>query len=241
VRTISHYRPQPKRKPKRLPRRRPIKAIPSGIGDEGIVGNWLFYYLKGGDHLHDFSPYDNHGTINGAKFVDGRYGWSLNFDGVDDYVNVPHASELDLSTFTVSVWVNADVLGTNYERMVDKSAVTGAIGEGYRISFDDSGNFMFILSDGTSITTSATADEWFYLVGVYDGSTMYFYKNGSLVDSKSASLTISETDVMFGSDSAPSEIHYLDGTIAIVRIYSIVKSGSWISRRFEETRSIFGI
>jgi len=81
------YSPQPKQKPKRLPRRRPIKTVPSGLGDEGIVGNWLFYYLRGGDHLHDFSPYDNHGTLNGPVWKDGRYGWALEFDGVDDYVD----------------------------------------------------------------------------------------------------------------------------------------------------------
>jgi len=98
------YEPQPKQKPKRLPRRRPIKTIPSGIGDEGIVGNWLFYYLKGGDHLHDFSPYDNHGTISGAKWVSTKRGWGHYYDGVDDYTEVPDDPSLDQNTMTVSFW-----------------------------------------------------------------------------------------------------------------------------------------
>jgi len=65
---MNYYQPQPKQLPKRLPRRKPIKAVPSGIGDEGIIANWLMYYLKGGDNLHDFSPYNNHATINGAEW-----------------------------------------------------------------------------------------------------------------------------------------------------------------------------
>jgi len=63
---VSYYSPRPKRSPICLPKWIPIKTVPSALGDEGLVANWLFYYLKGGDHLHDFSPKDNHGTINGA-------------------------------------------------------------------------------------------------------------------------------------------------------------------------------
>ena len=111
---MSWYEPQPKQKPKRLPRRRPIKVVPSGIGDQGIVGNWLMYYLKGGDHLHDFSPEDNHGTIYGAKFVDGRYGWALEFDGTDDYLSCGNDASLNITdTLTVSTWARFDSPGEN--------------------------------------------------------------------------------------------------------------------------------
>ena len=108
------YEPQPKQKPKRLPRRLPKKVIPSGIGDEGIVGNWLMYYLKGGDHLHDFSPKDNHGDIKGASWKDGRYGWALEFDGTDDEVDMGDIDAIDgLSECTMAGWVKANALNTD--------------------------------------------------------------------------------------------------------------------------------
>ena len=74
---MSWYNPLPVGTPLELSRVFPAEVVPSGIGDEGIVGNWLFYYLKGGDHLHDFSPKENHGTLKTILFglvggVDGH-------------------------------------------------------------------------------------------------------------------------------------------------------------------------
>jgi len=50
---------------------------------------WLDFLEPKGDTAYDKSGYDNHGTIYGAARVRalGRYG--LEFDGVDDYVELP--------------------------------------------------------------------------------------------------------------------------------------------------------
>jgi len=124
---MRRYQPHPKWKPLRSPQRKPIKVVPSGIGDEGIVANYLFYYLEGGDHLHDFSPYDNHGTLTSSNtdrptWVDGRYGWALDFDGVDDYAKVPDDPSLDLTTSVmVMAWVKYDVVEAEYRQVLKKS------------------------------------------------------------------------------------------------------------------------
>jgi len=82
-----------------------MRGAPSGLEDEGIVANYLVYYLKGGTHLHDFSPYNNHATINGASWKEGRSGWALDFDGVDDYVEVPADPSLNIREFlTYGFW-----------------------------------------------------------------------------------------------------------------------------------------
>jgi len=60
-----------------------------------------------GSVVHDVSGNGNHGTIYGAMWTRGRHGWALEFDGVDDYVEVPHNDSLNphYSDFSIVFWV----------------------------------------------------------------------------------------------------------------------------------------
>ncbi len=54
--------------------------------DEGLVAYYSFDEGSG-NVLHDLSGNENDGTIYGAKWVDGKYGKALEFDGINDYVD----------------------------------------------------------------------------------------------------------------------------------------------------------
>jgi len=247
---MSWYSPKPKQKPIRLPRRRPIKTVPSGIGDQGIVGNWLFYYLKGGDHLHDFSPYGNHGTLkNNPTWKDGRYGWGLDFDGVDDYVEVPDPAT-DLSdAFTVVCWVKLKSgADGEYCPMVEKNGVDKP---NYSAPFDirtSDGGFPKDLdcmygNSSTLNNLGATdvfeQDKWYHIVIKADSTNGGIaYINGSQVDSNT-STTFADEDQVIMFAQRLDDLNYAAIDLAIVRIYSVVKSASWIKRRYERTKGIF--
>jgi len=243
VKTISWYSPKPKQKPKRLPRRRPIKTVPSGIGDQGIVGNWLFYYLKGGDHLHDFSPYRIHGTINGAKWVDGRYGWALSFDGVDDYVKVPDSDSLDITDeITMTAWIK--LTATDHQWSVCNKGIA------YILFEADAGGTatpycaVHIGGSWQLYDYGENADwfkgEWHYVVMTYDGSNVKTWIDGQLDQtySQTGAIDTSTGWLGIGEDSVTTT-RWFEGTISFVRIYSVAKSASWIKRRFERTKGIF--
>ena len=62
---------------------------------------------------HDETSNDNDGTLAGDPtptwVVDGgRYSGALQFDGVDDWVDVPYNASLNPFDFTVSLWMKAD-------------------------------------------------------------------------------------------------------------------------------------
>lgn len=72
---------------------------------EGLVGAWHFDEGSGGT-AYDSSGNNNHGTIYGATWTDGRYGKALKFDGTNDYVRFS-GDVFDFSKydeFTVLVW-----------------------------------------------------------------------------------------------------------------------------------------
>jgi prepilin-type N-terminal cleavage/methylation domain-containing protein len=77
----------------------------------GLVGHWSFDE-GAGTIAYDLSGYGNNGTLNNFNFtatsgwITGKIGKALIFDGVDDYVNVPHNNVfIPGQQFSVSAWV----------------------------------------------------------------------------------------------------------------------------------------
>jgi len=73
--------PPPKFQPEAWPKERPKVTVPSYIGEDEQVANWLFH-SGAGDILHDFSGGENHAEIYGGEWRDGPYGWGLYFNGL---------------------------------------------------------------------------------------------------------------------------------------------------------------
>lgn len=79
------------------------------LTDDYTMGLWHFNEGTG-TTASDSSGYNNHGTIHGATWDEGRFGKALSFDGVDDYVEVPDSEKLDLTEFTIEAWIYVKVL-----------------------------------------------------------------------------------------------------------------------------------
>ena len=71
---------------------------------DDLVSVWKFDEGKG-DVAHD-SFGNNEGIINGAEWTEGKFGMALDFDGIDDGVEIPDHPSLRLAdAFTVACWV----------------------------------------------------------------------------------------------------------------------------------------
>src|SRR3989338_4761919 len=71
----------------------------------GLVAGYAFDEGSG-TTATDTSGNNNSGTLtNGPAWSTGQYGGALSFDGTNDYVNVPDAASLDLTSWTISAWV----------------------------------------------------------------------------------------------------------------------------------------
>jgi len=86
---------------------RTIPYIP--ITDPNLVGWWKFDEGSGTMAL-DGSGHGNNGTLKGGpEWVVGHDDDALRFDGVDDYVEVPHDPSLTVDTeVTVMAWINTE-------------------------------------------------------------------------------------------------------------------------------------
>jgi len=93
----------------------PVQIHLSKTGGIDITVTWgddpalIAYYPFNGNAL-DESGNENHGIVHGATLSTDRFGntnSSYAFDGVDDYISIPHAPSLNFGSgdFTVSLWV----------------------------------------------------------------------------------------------------------------------------------------
>lgn len=76
------------------------------IDPKSVVGIWLFNEGKG-EEAKDSSGNGNDGNLTGnPKWVNGKFGKALEFDGVDDYVDVGAGKFDTISDGTIALWFN---------------------------------------------------------------------------------------------------------------------------------------
>lgn len=187
------------------------------------VGVWSFDEGSG-TTANDASGYGNNGTINGASYTTDTpsgQGYSLSFDGVDDYVDVPTASVLNFSnngTFAISIWVKPDTLISAWRRGILRQE--NYLISGYRFGFSNGGTPIFwtTQSGGTlQLTSSAglTVSQWNHIVVTYNNQQAYIYLNG--IQKGSATGTYIAGSNAFRIGYLINE--YFNGLIDEVRIY----------------------
>ena len=163
--------------------------------------NLLLHMDEGaGNTTYDGGPNDNDGTLcNMAStvWVDGTFGKALSFDGLDDYVEVPDSSSLDITEkLTVEFWMKTMWVPPNSSAIpLTKGCYWGA----WWFEYMPSGrlDFFLTLSDYycVSIPEGLLNDgSWHNITGTYDGSTMRVYLDSVEKDSRSVNGSIGTTN-----------------------------------------------
>ncbi len=192
----------------------------------GLVGFWDFDEGQG-DVVHDKSGYGNDGTIHGM--------YSLDFDGVDDYISYPNNEYLNITqNISLVAWVKQAEGGAFYEIPISKhgSYFLGAKSTNYK-----SATFGLFFSENTNYyLKSDTLPEtwlgkWHLLTGTYDGHTMKLYIDGELnatyTITKQIKLTNSEIRIGQWASS-----DWCSGSIAEVRVYNRTLNSTEIQKLY---------
>lgn len=243
---MNWFNPLPFDAPIRYPRQVPKTVVPSFIGDAGQVLNLLTHHGAGGV-VRDYSGFNNHGTILGPDWVDGSYGWALDYNGATggDYVNVPSSASLNLTgALTIEAWVNPRVLLGKNRIILWKFGA-------YDLYVTVGGILIGEVYDGAYHTvTSATAlliGNYYYVSFTFDNSlvidNLKLYINGVLDGAPTNFLgtaNIVINSVMIGGNPSVGDA-YFAGLIPRLLVYNRALTQPVISRHFESTRAIFGI
>lgn len=160
----------------------------------------------------------------------------LNFDGVDDLVNCGNAlnTALDpLNTITVQAWVRPTT-NTGLGVIVGNYANPNQSAMQFLLRRDNSGYSFWIQGTATFRTVEATntviLNTWQHVVGVWNGSELRIYVDGSLIATTTgvtdSSLATTTNSVIIGNNQAGSGAERFTGSIDEVRIWNVALSAT---------------
>ncbi len=173
--------------------------------------------------------------------IDGPISYALDFDGVDDYVNIPHnANQLLTGGGTIEAWIKPDTAGESTGRIIDKST-NGYGGGGFDFSVISNNRIAFRINEGPALSSTTNSvvvggGNWYHIVATWDSSGyVTLYVNGVQsgtpgVSADPAGITTTN-DMRIGNRSGATDRTF-DGVIDEVRIYNRELSASEISYNY---------
>ncbi|MBF0385671.1 MAG: LamG domain-containing protein [Candidatus Omnitrophica bacterium] len=190
-----------------------------------LVGHWNFDEGQG-TIAHDSSQFANDGSINqpGTAWVEGKYGYALNFFDPPTGVVIPDNASLDLTgTFTIMAWVRpGNISRTIVAKITSGTGFILKTNDGndkFRIVFWGTGGYVDLFS-----LTSVPFGQWTHVTATYNGNLVQFYFNGipdgSFSSIDNGMITNSSPVVIGAINSGGTEEPFVDGTIDEVRIYN---------------------
>ena len=217
----------------------------AGDTTSGLVGWWKLDDGSG-TTAADSSGDGNTGTLGGSPlptWTNGKLDGALSFNG-SQTVGVPDNAALDLSgPWTVSGWIELSAMpASGYLGPVLKKSNGAAFnyllaynngayfaGTGWVILYYDASNHL----QSTSYGTTAVLNQWYFLAGVWDGTTLSLYLNGGLVGSSTPSASPNGSSGG-GLTIAAGVSNSLTGMLDDVRIYNRALSATDVAALYNE-------
>jgi hypothetical protein len=154
----------------------------------------------------------------------------LNFDGVNDRVELPNESMYDFTTaMTVEVWMNSNVIPEQWDPLISKGD------DSWRLHLNDNGTLVFSCNVGSSTSTDATSTtvitdgNWHHVAGTFDGTSLKLYIDGVLESQVAATGSINNSSfpVYIGNNS-DYLVRFFNGNIDDVRIWNVARTAEQI-------------
>jgi hypothetical protein len=219
-------------------------------GEDGLVGLW---HMDEGSGLmtNDSSGNGNHGTLvngpiwenedggqwNGRSEMIFANGSALEFDGIDDYVEIPDDQSLDITQGgTIEGWFKLNSLPTiQVYNIICKG--TSPV-DRWRIDITTGGEKLkFITGGGIQVEHTAhfSTQIYYYFVVTWDGVNTTMYLNGkNVANSSSGSFSNPSVNIYISSEAGVKD--YFNGTIDEVRIYNRSLSEDEIKAHYQRRK-----
>jgi len=213
------------------------------LDDPDLMGYWTFDEGTG-IVAHDISDNGNNGELmNGGLWAGGHVGEAIDFDGIDDYVQVPDHPSLDVDSaggaITISCWMYPhDVGDGHYRKVVDKRGWEADHTHcNYEMVVNVDGNLAFYNGRIEDLYVSSIAvpeNEWSHYAITLDAleGRLRFYQNGILADSIDGAVFGSAIGFPLWIGVGHNTDYCFDGILDEVMLFRRVLNGEEIYQVF---------
>ncbi len=203
-------------------------------------------YPKEGTPFYDISGNGFNGTLTNSPSFDSSNGGIIVYDGVDDYVVIPHNTSLNLYPITLASWVNVSSGGDIINKYYSGST------NGYRVRVTTSGVSVYYFQSGftnyttnyDSVSGTILSNTWYYITVTVNSGGVTIYINGNSVGTRSwvgtPGAPTTAQDVSIGVYPGTSN-NYFSGKISSSQIYNRALTTQEILQNYNATKSRFGL
>lgn len=211
----------------------------ANVAEEGLVAYWPFDEGTG-KKAEDVTGNGHEGKFAGApKWVDGKFGTALEFDGEEDHVVVADDAALAIEeNITFMAWFSPGDVLTSRRLMVKNNSIFVIFDFGNKDSID------FLVKPDNTFAESTTTDwkvgEWYHFAGTFDGKMMKVYVNGKLEGEAANNVPIAPSDLelWIGGDDFGRPTDFFPGTIDEVRLYEKTLTEAEIQKVMETPQDV---
>ena len=179
---------------------------------------------------------------NGTTYITSN-GGAFDFDGSDDFIEFSDDTNLNNQTLTMESWVKLDT--TLYQRafIFEK----GSVNTQYSNFQENNGNFFFRTKGlstedlGLNLTNHVSAGEWFHIVCTYGSGVKYVYINGVAITTQTGltgTIPTNTTGLFLGA-YGPGTSYFMDGKIAVSRVYNTALTAAEILQNYNAQKNRF--
>jgi hypothetical protein len=203
-----------------------------GISLDGLVA----YYPFDNDTL-DYSGYVNTGTGYNITYSTGHYSKSILLNGSTNYVNLGTPTILKLNnSWSISAWVNPYNLGS--KMAIVTKGTSGYSADNFYMYINTAKHLEVGIQNysgegSASGTSTLSVNNWYHLVGTFNGSQISIYVNGINEANTTRNGPVSYTynpDLHIGGYTAAGE--NFNGTIDSISIWNRTLSYSEVNNLY---------
>ena len=210
------------------------------------IAYWSFDE-NSGTGLNDETGNGNDGTIyGGPAWENGVSGSCLHFDGVNDYVEIPHLPmQSNMSKLTIEAWIKPDKWLTNSNIVISKWGAGSSIDDVYALSSDEfpmsrpkhalfrvRGTVNNVSGDIFSPDTMKL-NTWSHIVSIWTGDSIKLYINGELKAKHSCTVTsLNPIEIPLMIGRTGHNEGFASGCIDEITMYNYEVDSSTIALRY---------
>jgi len=190
--------------------------------------------------LYDISGNENNGTTeqggNGTGMdctKPGKYGSACEFDGTDDYVNIPDSESIHLNNFTLGLWMYPTLYDGTYETILSKRDTYETM-DWNLFTYESPNEFdMYVGESDTAEQLFANLDylpplnEWTYISVAKNGTVYEFFADGVSQGTDTTSVTWTDSDSLYiGCTQGTTDFY--NGLLDEIKIYNYPRTSEQI-------------